>query len=184
MGCDIHGVFQKKTSEGWEDVETEYEFNRHYYLFATLAGVRNGRGFAGIPTHSPVVPISEPRGVPDDMEIYNDEYGGNFMGDHSHSWLTGQEILAREHTESVWFTGIVSLELFKSWDGISEPEYYSGGIWGNDVVIADSPVAVNELTTHVRVYWKEKPELSYFFDEVKRLVSLHGEIRFVFGFDS
>lgn len=40
--------------------------------------------------------------------------------------------------------------------------------------------------THVRFIRRVKyeDELSYFFDEVKRLQDLHGEVRLVFGFDS
>jgi hypothetical protein len=40
--------------------------------------------------------------------------------------------------------------------------------------------------THVRCRWGSAlaDELRYFFDEVKRLADEHGDIRFVFGFDS
>lgn len=40
--------------------------------------------------------------------------------------------------------------------------------------------------THVRVSWETglKDELRYFFDEVRRLQEEHGQVRFVFGFDS
>lgn len=40
---------------------------RNYDLFAMLAGVRNGRGFAGVVTGAGFNPISEPRGLPDDL---------------------------------------------------------------------------------------------------------------------
>lgn len=65
MGTDIHGVFQRRNPETkqWEDIPHKYEMNRHYQLFAMLAGVRNGTGFAGVKTGEPVKPISEPRGV-------------------------------------------------------------------------------------------------------------------------
>jgi hypothetical protein len=41
--------------------------SRNYDLFAMLAGVRNGRGFAGIKTGDGFIPISEPRGWPADL---------------------------------------------------------------------------------------------------------------------
>lgn len=142
MGTDIHGVFQRRTPEGgWQDVETRYDFNRYYYwLFAILADVRNGIGFAGVKTGEPVVPISEPRRIPDDFvcseghQRHQMEHEGDdacwCLGEHSFSWLDSKEILA----------------------------------------------------------WNDRPELrerlSYFFDEVQRLQDEHGEVRFVFGFDS
>jgi len=42
MGTDIHGVFQAFDNGQWRDVESSYEQDRHYQLFAVLAGVRNG----------------------------------------------------------------------------------------------------------------------------------------------
>ena len=106
MGCDIHGVFQRhdEKSNAWQDVESVYEQDRHYFLFGILAGVR-GDG----------PPIAEPRGLPEDFELVDGEdhpitdlkymdprrrgwHKTNdplvvWMGDHSHSWLTGEEML-------------------------------------------------------------------------------------------
>lgn len=69
MGTDIHGVFQRKNPQNkrWEDTPHRYEMNRDYQLFAVLAGVRNGVGFAGCVTGQVVTPISEPRGYPEDF---------------------------------------------------------------------------------------------------------------------
>ena len=33
MGCDIHGVFERKIDEGWEAIPSEFEWERHYTLF-------------------------------------------------------------------------------------------------------------------------------------------------------
>jgi hypothetical protein len=108
MGCDIHWVFQKKAAHGWVDVPSEYDGHRHYYLFAMLAGVRNNFG---------VEPISEPRGLPKDFAMQGTGHGYGhpvpeeiadeiekrypegptlirWMGDHSLSWLAGEEMLA------------------------------------------------------------------------------------------
>ena len=149
MGTDIHGVWQKKVGESWEDVESEYNQERHYYLFAWLGNVRNGFGFAGTPTHEPVASMTDCRGLPDDFVTddgchvvadfaficprrrkYQDE--GDFsvwMGDHSFSWLHVDEAIA------------------------------------NEAFCEDENVA-------------------YFVDECRRLKELHGDVRFVFGFDS
>lgn len=70
------------------------------------------------------------------------------------------------------------------------PEAYCGGVvFGRDVkLVNDSKLEREECPawTHIRVHWScgLKEELKYFFDEVQRLVDLHGKVRFVFGFDS
>lgn len=199
MGTDIHGVFQKKTKSGWEDVASEHKYDRHYLLFAWLGNVRNGFGFAGVSTHTAIVPLSDRRGFPADFNVVDEEHpapveaisrewekerGSVWMGDHSHSWLNADEVLAAE-LPTILRTGIVSAAFFKSWDGKSAPDSWSGGISGQGVVVS-SPDEVSNKTTHVRIEWFEdtNDSLDYFVAEVKRLKDLHGEVRFVFGFDS
>lgn len=212
MGTDIHGVFQRQTADGWEDVPSKYEENRHYQLFAVLAGVRNGYGFAGIPTGGVVKPISEPRGLPADFEVVDDQhpvsaeyfrqiwryeytkegdddFGRIWMGDHSYSWLTADEILEwAERAPVVTKTGVISRETFATRDRKSRPAEYYGAISGRGISTAEwhggEPPAGQ--WTHIRVTWLSplSKELSYFFDEVRRLQALHGQVRFVFGFDS
>ena len=205
MGTDIHAITQKKTPEGYEDVPHLWEQDRHYFLFAWLAGVRNGYGFAGVPTHTPIKPIAEPRGLPEDFAMdgdihpctkemvnprmqkyWNDkEDTGEWMGGHTHSWLTFSEILNAKLPAGVWRTGIISREEFEAWDGVTPPESWSGGISGGGIVVAEAPTLVDEKTTHVRIYFKQdNGTLDYFIDEIKRLKDLHGEGRVVFGFDS
>jgi hypothetical protein len=105
MGFDIHGVFQRHDEESntWQDVESVYEQDRHYFLFGVLADVR-GDGPA----------ISEPRGVPEGFELDGDDHPISdlkymdpkrrgwheaneplvvWMGEHSHSWLAGEEMM-------------------------------------------------------------------------------------------
>ena len=212
MGCDIHAVFQTKKDGKWEFIQDKYERNRHYQLFAVLAGVRNGYGFAGITTGDAVVPISEPRGFPDDWECedevkmpgwefcspWQQEYAAKnpaaypngpviWLGDHSYSWLTADEMLAwLENAPEVTQRGVLSRAEYAVWDKKSHPESYCGDVMGPNIVIStDSPVLPNEAT-HVRVTWKSPltDELKYFFDEVRRLKEEHGEVRMVFGFDS
>jgi hypothetical protein len=210
MGTDIHGVFQKRTSDGWVDIPSKYDEERHYQLFAVLADVRNGFGFAGIKTGEPVVPVSEPRGYPADFVVDDDEHPvaslellgrraeyyeesqplTMFMGDHSHSWLTGAEMLAwAESAPEVLKTGILSRSAYEAWDGKTAPDSYCGGISGPSVIVVNDNAVEMEAQpcwTHVRCHWNTclKAGLAYFFDEVARLVGEHGEVRFVFGFDS
>lgn len=194
MGTDIHGVWQCKVDGEWHDVASEYEQCRHYQLFAVLAGVRNGYGFAGTPTGEAVTPIAKPRGLPKDFILnpedgchplsspdhldpwrreIREKYGDDgeslkmWMGDHSFSYLSGKEML----------------EYFESLPSIT----HCGGISGPGIVVIDeSNQSKPHNWTHIRVYWRAdlKEELSHFFDEVKRLTEKYGEIRFVFGFDS
>ena len=185
MGTDIHGVFQRRANGGWVEVPSQYKEDRHYQLFAVLAGVRNGYGFAGVETGEEVQPISEPRGLPADFVE-----GEKWLGDHSHSWLLGTEILKwAEKAPTVTQTGIVSRAVYDAWDGVSKPASYCGGISGFGVlVIRDNSFERQQSSTwtHIRIEWQSslKDELAYFFEEVSRLVAEHGEVRFVFGFDS
>lgn len=206
MGTDIHGVFQRQNNGAWSDVPSNYEQGRHYQLFAVLANVRNGFGFAGIPTGEVVEPISQPRGLPDDFEVADGKLHPidpnnlppwdreNYpdvtlwMGYHSFSWLTGEEMLAWfETAPSLLKTGILSKDVYTSWDKVQPPSCYCASISGQGIVIVDQDSAETTTDwTHVLCSWSSdlKQELAYFFDEVAKLVSEYGEIRFVFGFDS
>lgn len=213
MGTDIHGVFQRqdKATKQWHDIPSNYEQDRHYQLFAVLAGVRNGVGFAGTRTGEPVTPIAAPRGFPIDFIVDGDmhpittlEHMGPsrrkyheaddklevWMGDHSHSWLTGDEILAwAESAPDVAKTGVVDRSVYEAWSGHGRPSEYSGDVMGGMVVkINDNAVEKVHTPnwTHIRCTWQSdlREELAYFFDEVARLVAEHGTVRFVFGFDS
>jgi hypothetical protein len=213
MGTDIHGVFQRfdATTQQWEDVPSEYTEERHYQLFAVLADVRNGYGFAGIKTGEAVEPIAAPRGLPKDFKMDDDfhpiaslehmsplrrewhQNGEKFevwMGDHSFSWLTGDEMLAwAENSPKVLKTGVLARKDYEKWDEKSVPERYSGGVCGSNVIqINDNALEKknNPTWNYIRCHWESDlaEELEYFFDEIRELVQKHGTIRFVFGFDS
>ena len=180
MGCDIHPIFQRRANGKWVDVPTKYEGNRHYFLFAWLADVRNGYGFAGTPTHDPIQPIVAPRGLPQDFDTRDQD-----IGDHSYSWLTADEILTAPLPSGVMKTGIVTLARFRKWDGKSQPQEWCDGIAGRGVVVANSDRLITPETTHVRIEWPAPTdEFAYFINEVRRLREEHGEVRMVFGFDS
>lgn len=200
MGCDIHGVFQKLDGDKWVDVPTTYEFDRHYQLFAVLADVRNDNG---------VEPIAEPRGLPEDFVVHGDRHPAGsldilpkyhrehrkpgepmevWMGQHSFSWLSAEEMLSWYGSRrSVEQSGVIDRHTRAAWDGKSRPKEYFQGVCGQGVVVVDDEFRTNiDNWTHVRVTWESnlQNELAYFFDEVKRLSDEHGQVRFVFGFDS
>ena len=120
MGTDIHLSAEVARYDGngnqigWDwlpcpviDAEHrrgEWYSNRNYLVFAMLADVRNGYGFAGTPTHSPIVPISEPRGVPDDITA---ETLAILSEEHSASWMMLNEILDYDWSQPIEREGTV-----------------------------------------------------------------------------
>lgn len=199
MGCDIHCVWQAKKDGAWIDIESDYEQNRQYLLFAVLANVRNGYD---------IEPIADTRGLPADFAMTDDEEHvgisgksetpyATWMGDHSHTWLSGEEMIAWSETApTITRKGVISREQYATWKKGTSPEGWSGAISGQTVhTIEETDVegeegwtrdALDQEWSHIRVSWPANlgEELAYFFDEVKRLVGVHGEIRLVCGFDS
>lgn len=207
MGTDIHAIFQKRDGDKWVDVESTWDQDRHYFLFSWLADVRNGYGFAGVKIYEPLKPIiPERRGLPADFDVDGDDHPTTmegycprrrkyleesekanlkyWMGDHSYSWLTADEILAAPRPRGALHTGIVPRAFYDSWDRKTPPKTWSGGITGPDVVVDEAP-SVRPEATHVKISWAAEDDgLDYFVGEIARLKSLHGEVRMVFGFDS
>lgn len=188
MGCDIHAVWQAKKDGKWAEIESTWEQDRHYFLFSWLADVRNGYGFAGVRTYDPIEPIAPQRGIPPDFDRDSYEAGDEdapWLGDHSFSWLTADEILAAKRPGTINRTGVVPIAFFKAWDGKTPPTEWSGGISGRGIEVASVPSEITPTTTHVQISWTQPDDgLDYFVDEVKRLKDMHGEVRLVFGFDS
>lgn len=102
MGCDIHLVAQRRGEDGkWITVEGDFggEYHnkfpfdwRSYRMFGFLAGVRDS---------SAVLTISEPRGVPHDFNIDREEEEGRWIGEHSFSWLSIEELLAVDYSQPI-----------------------------------------------------------------------------------
>ena len=159
MGCDIHFYVERKADDGvWESNDTwtpeEYAeegvqprltvdyknrlyHDRNYDLFAILAGVRNGRGFAGCDMGDGFNPISDPRGLPQDVSALLKAESDNYGSDgHSHSWFTVNELLAYDWTQKTNLRGVVSGFEYWEWnrwrreDGES-PESYCGDVSGS-----------------------------------------------------
>lgn len=67
--------------------------SRNYVTFAVLGDVRNGYGFAGTPTHTPLTPsVGAGRGLPDDRDPRPEGQEGWYYGDHSFGWITIDEL--------------------------------------------------------------------------------------------
>ncbi len=156
MGCDIHLRVEKLSGLKWQAAEKmvpnkyageegepetileRFYSERNYNLFAILADVRNGRGFAGCDTGDGFNPIVEPRGIPEDASdsVREDSEGWGADG-HSHSWLTLTEILAFDWTQTTTQRGWVSALEAEEWLRMRrwepEPPGHCGGVSGGMV---------------------------------------------------
>lgn len=152
MGCDIHVYVEKKIGDTWfpitplehnPDYEEQYgdsawnhplrlnhysyDIGRNYRVFAMLAGVRNGIGFASVKTGEPITPISQPRGLPNDVspevKTESDEWG---CDGHDHSWLTLAELDAVPWKQNqVRLCGFVDPREFQQYEEKGEPDTWS-----------------------------------------------------------
>ena len=78
MGCDIHAVVERKGRYGWL-CAGDPDIGRDYELFAVLAGVRNSYDLK---------PISEPKGLPENVSRIFSAYAEHWNSDgHSASWV-------------------------------------------------------------------------------------------------
>ena len=147
MGTDIHMIAEVRKDGVWHTIldkvfvewkGTKFEKetcvpykDRNYNVFAMLADVRNGIGFAGLRRGEKFNPISEPKGYPEDMCKDSEDF---LSYEHSASWLTLKEIFDFDWTQIHRSFGVVSEkdyrdyvmkgELPGSWCGdISGPDY-------------------------------------------------------------
>ena len=143
IGADIHCVLQKKTKDKWETIDI-LEIDRNYELFGILAGIRDNN----------ICPISYPKGLPPDIklkddyylpisdkiyedyrynDIKNDNYPRYYLGEHSYSHLTLEELFK-----------------YKRWNKII-------CLWNNEIgIVADIlPLSLKELV------WKYRPLKNY-----------------------
>jgi len=214
MGTDIHGGFIKVVKDEKGDVvskqpiKTNWNFDRNYTLFAILAGVRNGYGFAGCYRHEPLQPIAEGRGIPEFIsvveerteELYNKYYGrwddeeefGCWLGDHSYTHMTVNEILEwKGWNNHLSQGGVVSVEHYEETVAKGkEPESWCGGISGGGVVtVAEDEYKSGAKATHVKCFWKSEQSLGerydWFLEEIERIKNEYGEdVYLVIGFDN
>lgn len=226
MGCDIHDYYEIKNDQGkWElhnfvpkindaetgDLETDYDalwnhplhIGRCYRLFAFLADVRNGSGFAGCDTGDEVEPIDDPRGVPRDASGDYLVAVNDWSGDgHSHSFFTAEELVNADWDQACVeraFIQLSQLEQFKA-QGNLDSMSYCGDVHGANVVKLFMDEAEEMLlrpetrlpgkSYYVRVEYSRplKEELaSYYTEWLPAVLKLHEDptrIRFCFFFDN
>lgn len=148
MGCDIHSQAERKVNGKWEIIPGIRPFDwRSYGMFGFLAGVRN---------YSAVPPIAESRGLP---EGYVDYFEG-YLGDHSFSWLSLDELIAFDYDAPVEDRRIMVQVAPNSWNG------------------GQTSAAGGGTMTTFRSFLGDA-----FFDDLEKLKAAGAE-RVVFGFDS
>lgn len=106
--------------------------DRNYDLFAILADVRNGRGFAGIKTGDGFNYISEPKGLPAGMS-QEAQKALSWESYHSHSWLTLAEILAFDWSQRTNKQGWIHLGGYREFKYTGRPDSWSGDMIGHGV---------------------------------------------------
>lgn len=160
MGCDIHMFVERREGGAWVTADkwhpdpenpgrmSIYKWgeglarlagpiysDRNYDLFAILANVRNGRGFAGCDTGDGFVPIAKPRGVPEDACSEYQAAVEDWAGDgHSHSYFTVAELLAYDWTQTTKHRGWVSEKEYIYYRLTGKPKIWSGGVDGPSIV--------------------------------------------------
>jgi len=219
MGCDIHVCIQRQEPDGiwreivWQDepykadpvpdipVAPECFDGRNYDLFAILAGVRNGTGFAGCLTGSRWPSIAPDRDWPDGFNPeavaphprYPEE-GPRYVGDHSYTWVTLAELEAFDWSISHTAFGVVPAAVYEQ-HKTGPPETYCAETCGPGIETYE-PAAyetakrngVLSARPHVRVLWYETAaEATGWPNEVLpwlRRLADGRPLRLVLGFDS
>lgn len=176
---------------------------RNYDLFAMLADVRNGYGFAGMDTGDGFKPISQPKGIPDQSSSAYEKLVDMWDGDgHSHSYLTLKELLEYDWKgQTTKKRGWVSPSEFETYTEQGKPDSWSGMVRGggvihvsnaemNEIINGNFPKVPNKMY-YTQIEWEISyyDHASYFVDNLHLLQELSedgiGEdVRIVFFFDN
>ncbi len=119
--CDLLGpITEGELHDLYEHVGpgSGYYDDRNYSLFAILADVRNGYGFAGLDTGDGFNVIAAPRGLPDDMSCALaslTEWVAGISEMHTPSWLTLAEIDAFDWNQTAVKRGFVNGLEYEEW---------------------------------------------------------------------
>jgi len=186
MGCDIHLYVEVRENGHWNSVhewveedgwfhtdDRRFDPGRNYRLFAMLADVRNGVGFAGIDMGDHLNPIDDLRGLPDDASPETQQCANSWSSDgHSHSYFMVRELLDYDWTQVVVNRGVVDAVTFWQWTRGKEyshrsqgeaPESWSGDVHGGTVqkvseAQMDQLIADALATLEPKASWKQQEE--------------------------
>lgn len=163
--------------------------DRSYYVFSILADVRNARGF---------VPISEPKGLPDDVSPLVKRSSDSWGCDaHSHSYLTLKEIMDYDwFASSPKLRGVMDIMTYTKFKQTGDPYPYCDSVSGPKIRTIDRGTAneyyigCSDPNLYVQVEWYEQCSniSDEFLKKLPELVDLsEGDmesIRLVFWFDN
>jgi len=232
MGTDIHLRLEAKTPDGWKCIKpcwpqypypkdengetiwpTDDPTERNYNVFAFLAGVRNGYGFAFCYRHKPIEPAFAGRGIPTNSE-YNDPHDkcetdedfeaiprGVWLGEHSFTWATITELQALEWEAEFTSGGYVPAEVYEALPVGQAPDVFFEGVMGDSIQMVqaedyEAMKALNDLDEHIQyrvfVTWKWRPLMDSGFyawltgDKLAAVIEQYGadNLRLLMGFDS
>lgn len=224
MGCDIHMHYELKTDTGWSPIDWKephrtgkYDdgsekldwgtyfkdplyVGRNYDLFAILANVRNGVGFAGIPTGTGFNPIAMPRGLPDDVspavKAESDKWG---VDGHGHQWLTLAEAMDYNYEQQTGQLAVVTETEFGEFLDTGRPKSWCADVSGNSVVMLSNQEMKQLIGGNLerrkgahyytRIRWGETYRSAigeHWFVLMNTLAERHGKenVRLVFWFDN
>lgn len=140
MGCDIHSFAERrnKDTNKWEVLKNHFtldEFDKDWYkkekgdspfdwrsysMFSFLAGVRN---------YDRCKPISEPKGLPDDLsQEVSDEYENWEDDAHSSSWLSLRELVEFDYDQIFWNRRVMKQISDNHWNGACLAEEGEGSM--------------------------------------------------------
>lgn len=152
MGCDIHTQAERRVDGKWKRLDGFAPFDwRWYGMFGFLANVRN---------YSEVPPLAEPRGLPPDADYDEERDGDRWLGAHSFSWLSLDELLAFDYDQT--FED-------RRYAAQTGPNLWNGG--------ATAEPGHGKITTYRKFLG------AAFFEDLRKLKEAGAE-RIVFGFDS
>jgi len=175
---------------------------RNYDLFAILANVRNGHGFAGIETGMGFKPIAMPRELPPDVSAYVKGRSDSWDCDgHSHSYHALTDLLAYDWHQITFRYGVVSEAEYLTFKEKGSPESWCGDVSGYSVrnislsqmddLLAGELRREPDVTYYTRVKWMlayKNAVGSFYSDAIPKLQALAGDdptsVRIVFWFDN
>lgn len=217
MGCDIHWNVEVRRDGSWVEMQLPevqdyidwftywnnvpgwYYKGRHYELFAILANVRNGYGFAGCDMGDPITPISMPKGLPDDVtETVKAESERWGVDGHSHTWLTLRELQEYDWDQESIRRGAVSLEEYETRQRTGQDyQDWCGGIHGPNIVTIPAILVESKakrlLNEKKKVYVQDewavslRETMNYFIEGTMKSLAELGEpddVRIVIWFDN
>ncbi len=203
MGADMHSVAQIKVDDKWETIEFRVNGDhRNYNLFAMLADVRNGVGFAGVDTGDGYKPICAPKGFPEGFGVdHEGSHRGCWMGDHSFTWLSLKELLAYDLYQTTKIRGLIELSTYNEWKSSGDrlPAKWCSDISGPGIIkITEAEVKTMKFNDDARVYVRFELEERYRdngamvalverLEEIAANAGLEDKpdcVRIVMGFDS